>query len=1027
MIPLKLTIEGLYSYRSRQTIDFTNLTQSGLFGIFGGVGSGKSSILEAISFSLYGESQRLGGKDNRSYNMMNLKSDRLYIDFEFRIGLDNRYRFVVQGKRNSKRFEDVKSFDRSAYHFENDQWMPIDIKSIEAITGLNYENFHRTIIIPQGKFQEFLQLSASVRTNMLMELFNLSKYDLFLKITGLESRNNTNITRISSTMEGIGEVTPERITELSDKKSKLQSGLETLKKVIEGKVKDEQKLEILKKLTDDIASKKVVQENLIRSEVQIKELESRIMEFERMTRIFKSDTIQLADAEQHYESSNRQLKDAREKLIKIKEEYAVIHPVYEALKKEYDKKELLIREAEELERYAEVKKIEKLLELLSGSAEGLLNKLQENEGLILSGKQQHEAKTKELEEKRKSLPDIRKLADVKAWFTEKKRLHKEISDRRIKEGDIVKAIQEIYYNMMTEMTASGIFETIPEGAGLIKFQDIINVRKTELESLKTDLDTRRSGLEIRHKLEEYAAELHDGQPCPLCGSENHPDVLNPTDVTAKLEKLKTEAKAFDDQQKKCSSLEKSLTSGQTLEKAHSMQKENLKRELLSLKAEEKEHEDKFTWKEYDKEDESRIISDEALYEQINIAISRTEKELGEISITIERNGKILESTRIEAGKVDNQISSAKSQMEILVSQIRLIDMQLLKELSADQLLVKAKERRNQHDDLVSKFSDADKKRENLSIEINTLSGQVSAMKRANDDFLDRMEMIKQKVASKLKENGGVELTYVLEVLGQDVDVEGGRKRIEKYKQDLESVRNYLEEKIKELSGRVYDETMHEQLKEEIQTKKDAMEATNREIGELQKEITTLATNAARYAVLKTELDEIRLRGKDITELKNLFWGSGFVNYVSTIYLQNLCKAANERFYKLTRQQLGLELGPDNSFNVRDYMNEGHVRSAKSLSGGQTFQASLSLALSLADSIHRIAGSSENFFFLDEGFGTLDKETLEVAFDTLKSLRKENRIVGVISHVEEMQAEIETYLKVSNDEEHGSIVKASWEN
>ena len=104
----------------------------------------------------------------------------------------------------------------------------------------------------------------------------------------------------------------------------------------------------------------------------------------------------------------------------------------------------------------------------------------------------------------------------------------------------------------------------------------------------------------------------------------------------------------------------------------------------------------------------------------------------------------------------------------------------------------------------------------------------------------------------------------------------------------------------------------------------------------------------------------------------------------------------------------------------------HLRNVKTLSGGQTFQASLSLALSLADSIHKLAASSENFFFLDEGFGTLDKETLEVAFDTLKSLRKENRIVGVISHVEEMQTEIETFLKVTNDEERGSVVMASWE-
>jgi len=130
--------------------------------------------------------------------------------------------------------------------------------------------------------------------------------------------------------------------------------------------------------------------------------------------------------------------------------------------------------------------------------------------------------------------------------------------------------------------------------------------------------------------------------------------------------------------------------------------------------------------------------------------------------------------------------------------------------------------------------------------------------------------------------------------------------------------------------------------------------------------------------------------------------------------------------KLTRQQLGIELAPDNTFVVRDYMNEGKTRSVKTLSGGQTFQASLSLALSLADSIHAQSGTSENFFFLDEGFGSLDKDTLSVVFESLKALRKENRIVGFISHVEEMQQQIETYIRVVNREDKGSLIKRSWE-
>ncbi|HEX7410677.1 MAG TPA: SbcC/MukB-like Walker B domain-containing protein [Bacteroidales bacterium] len=97
-----------------------------------------------------------------------------------------------------------------------------------------------------------------------------------------------------------------------------------------------------------------------------------------------------------------------------------------------------------------------------------------------------------------------------------------------------------------------------------------------------------------------------------------------------------------------------------------------------------------------------------------------------------------------------------------------------------------------------------------------------------------------------------------------------------------------------------------------------------------------------------------------------------------------------------------------------------------LSGGQTFQASLCLALALADNIQQLNQSGQNFFFLDEGFGTLDRESLELVFETLKTLRRENRVVGVISHVEDLQQEIAAWLYVTRDDEHGSRIRRSWD-
>ncbi|MEL6676922.1 MAG: AAA family ATPase, partial [Bacteroidota bacterium] len=124
MIPVSLSIEGLYSYQAKQEIDFTQLTRAQIFGIFGATGSGKSSILEAIAFALYGQSERLNQKDNRAYNMMNLKSNRLLIDFDFGVG-EEQYKVVVQVKRNSKQFDKVGTFERKAFRYEQGQPVPM--------------------------------------------------------------------------------------------------------------------------------------------------------------------------------------------------------------------------------------------------------------------------------------------------------------------------------------------------------------------------------------------------------------------------------------------------------------------------------------------------------------------------------------------------------------------------------------------------------------------------------------------------------------------------------------------------------------------------------------------------------------------------------------------------------------------------------------------------------------------------------------------------------------------------------------
>ncbi|WP_312193103.1 SMC family ATPase, partial [Sphingobacterium sp.] len=248
MIPLKLILEGIYSYQERQTIDFTALTDVGLFGIFGSVGSGKSSILEAITYALYGETERLNARDKRAYNMMNLKSNRSYIELDFINFEDRTFKITREFKRNSKNFEDVKSPNVVLYERLNEQWIPLESSHAQQIVGLSYENFKRTIIIPQGQFKEFIELGAKERTDMMKEIFQLHRFDLQDKVSTLYKKNQSALDQLNGQLVGFEEITGDLIEKTN---IELQTERQTFDTFEASHKLLQEQFQSLKKLKDD--------------------------------------------------------------------------------------------------------------------------------------------------------------------------------------------------------------------------------------------------------------------------------------------------------------------------------------------------------------------------------------------------------------------------------------------------------------------------------------------------------------------------------------------------------------------------------------------------------------------------------------------------------------------------------------------------------------------------------------------------------------------------------------------------------
>ncbi|HCH43121.1 MAG TPA: recombinase RecF, partial [Algoriphagus sp.] len=291
--------------------------------------------------------------------------------------------------------------------------------------------------------------------------------------------------------------------------------------------------------------------------------------------------------------------------------------------------------------------------------------------------------------------------------------------------------------------------------------------------------------------------------------------------------------------------------------------------------------------------------------------------------------------------------------------------------------------------------------------------------------LSKIEKLETEYKEAKKQHGFENEEELIRLYEHSLDAEKVAKQIQQFDQQMALVESRILEleQIKELKNFKEEEFL--QLNAELQLKKSEEEEIQQTLTLLREEIKTISVKIQEKKKLELEHAKLEKRAAYLKELEGLFKGSGFVKYVSSIYLKELCHTANQRFMKLSKNSLSLEIDENNTFWVVDYLNGGKRRLLKTLSGGQTFQASLCLALALAEKVKALNQADQSFFFLDEGFGALDITSLRVVFETLKSLRHENRIVGIISHVEELQQEIGAFAQIVLDPEKGSQVSYSF--
>ncbi|MGN7866788.1 AAA family ATPase [Chryseobacterium sp. 22458] len=1009
MIPVQLTIEGLYSYQERQTIDFKNLTEAGLFGIFGAVGSGKSSVLEAISFALYGETERLNMRDKRAYNMMNLKSNSSYIEFDF-INYENKlFRATRDFKRNSKKFEEVKPNAVTFYQYTDNKWIPLDHSNAEAIIGLSYSNFKRTIIIPQGQFKEFLELGAAERTNMMKEIFSLQRYDLQNNVSALHVKNRSELDQLEGQLKGFEEINEEKIQVqknlLAEEQKKLSEANEKLEKITYN-------YQQLKSLKSDFESLKLNREKfgiLSGQKPAIDALEIQTNLYDRVFRLFNpliaeknKLSKEIATKQNEKEQQSKILQETEKAFQILKDQLAALEPQFKALEQSRIQENDLHLIIQILTFNDEIK----ILKERTQKGSEKVKEVNLNKDKIQKKIDELSAHIKALKEQKL---DPALLSEVGNWFIQQKSLKKSHYDQTEKIGKHQKQIREI----AEELKPFSYHEN---------FKEDFKSRKEILEVKKKELSHKLDHLKVQKELSRFASELHDGENCPLCGSQEHPHIVEIQDVNNELLELQESVTVIEQEIGKIQKQEAEIDKILDRKKIFEEQLRTEQNTLLQIQKDLEKHLQQFTWKPFSPDQEDDFEKKRSDSFALEKKVEETDRNIALERENLEKENQLLEKFRTALDDFKNKELSKEEQIKISLSSLKILTWTAYEQKEIAEV-------ENAYQKLVVSNKETEENYQKAVQQEKILAPQLAAQKTIVSQAEKQIAELEKEISENrnsmtnaLAAQNFTEFKEVENILLQEINIEQNRNTIQKFNIDFETLKKFIEEleiKLKDLSFDDEHFSLTEKLFTEAQGEQkqisDSVVTKTAEIDRLEKEY------IKKESLLK-ELAKLQKRAENLRLMMNLFKGAGFVQYVSSIYLRQLCDHANVRFHRMTRNQLSLQLNENNDFEIIDYLNEGRSRSVKTLSGGQAFQVSLSLALALAESVQANAQADKNFFFIDEGFGTQDTESVNIVFETLTNLMKENRIVGIISHVEELKEKIPKALTIIKDEERGSLIE-----
>lgn len=1000
MMPISLTLSAFGPYPDTITIDFESFQEDGLFLITGPTGSGKTMIFDAMIFALYGKtSGQIRQTDSLRCDHA-LNEIPTFVEFSFSLHQQN---YTI--KRNPKYYLEGKKTPKqpSALLTLPDGKMVEGIKEVNqkmiSLLGVDDQQFKQICMIAQGEFTKLIMASSDEREKVLRELFHSETYQK------LEEKLKVHLKTYQ-----------DKYDLLLNKRKDLMQELQ---------VEDHQ--EYLSKQTKLIASQQKEYDDLKKDLDQKKEQL-------QLYRLQNQRLIQLKDLKQQFQDLKKQENDYQElnKTVDTLKKAQETNYLYISYIKQQKKLQTLklnqedfLKQLKKLEKDYQEKKVQaNSLTVKQQTKEKLQNQIQETKQLINQIYQYQN--------------DYQNLQTLKQQYRMLDEEHKLFLKKKEKFENGLQRDQE---RIQSEQQVQSKYELIKQQYVRLNEQKVkvhqlsdyydqilkLNENKSDLQEEYTVVEKQVAHEKMQYNQMEklyfrkqagiFALQLKEDQPCPICGSLHHPHQaqIEKEDITK--EKLDQQAKKVKQQEHRLQDiLQKILLSNQKKEMLVKQTKqlsselniqEEISKEIFIKELDHLSKDEKRMKKEYlELQDELKYIQklkksvalslkDMSTYESKEL---KQAQSLENIQVQIHQlSGKLDDSLRqYEIGEVNKNYQQVQKEYRQLSLEIETIQ-QDYEKVKNKYLEIKTKisslnqqiiQEQEIYDELDNKYHTAldafinEEEFLNLKTQIN----QISILEKKYQDYLISLKSLNEQIISL--ENEVKDSTYV-DLSSLSETIKEVNQQLKEKNDDLEKLKIDYSLKAKMIKD---IQKINQQLEKDEDTYQRYLDLYNLASGK----------NNARVSIERYVL---------ATYFENML-----------IYANVIMKQLSQGRYQLLRKddagkgrsQQGLEL------DVFD-QESGNIRSIKTLSGGESFKAALSLALGLSRMVQDYAGGIElNTLFIDEGFGSLDSQSLDQAMNCLMELHHENKLIGIISHVSDLKDRIERQLVVERKQKQSVI-------